>query len=71
MSGKPSLLELSRVRRRKTKPTDEGARGEPSLLELSRVRRRKTEVNRRTNEWKSELARAIPSEEEDEVKVKG
>ena len=36
------MLELSRVRRRKAKSTDEGASGEPSLLELSRVRRRKT-----------------------------
>ena len=41
MSGNPSLLELFRVRRRKTKSTDEQMSGNPSLLELSRVRRRK------------------------------
>ena len=35
------MLELFRVRRRKTKSTDEQMSGEPSLLELSRVRRRK------------------------------
>ena len=35
------MLELSRVRRRKTKSTDEQMSGNPSLLELSRVRRRK------------------------------
>ena len=40
MSGEPSLLELSRVRRRKTKSTDEQMSGNPSLLELFRVRRK-------------------------------
>ena len=35
------MLELFRVRRRKTKSTDEQKSGNPSLLELSRVRRRK------------------------------
>ena len=35
------MLELFRVRRRKTKSTDEQMSGNPSLLELSRVRRRK------------------------------
>ena len=37
----PSSLGLCLARRRKAKPTDEGASGEPSLVELSRARRRK------------------------------
>ena len=41
------MLELSRVRRRKTKSTDEQMSGNPSLLELFRVRRRKAKTKDR------------------------
>ena len=42
--GEPSLLELSRVRRRKTKPTDDKPRA-MSSLNIAEARRRKTKSN--------------------------